>query len=54
MKKRFPRKAKKWAKRAGVDLISVSGKRMWYSRLLFRFPTPFFITGTKNPTSNPN
>lgn len=32
VKRRFPRKAKKWAKKNGVQLISVSGKRMWYSR----------------------
>lgn len=38
--KRFPRKAKKWAKREGVQLISVSGKRMWYA-VTYR---PFKIT----------
>lgn len=30
-KRRFPRKAKKWAKKNGVLLIAVTGKQMWYA-----------------------
>lgn len=37
MNKRFPRKAKKWAKKNGAELISVSGKRFWYTRVIARF-----------------
>jgi hypothetical protein len=29
-KRRFPRKAKKWAKKTGVMLSFVEGKRIWY------------------------
>lgn len=42
--RRFPRKAKKWAKKNGANLISVSGRRFWYTRTYtygtFRVGTP--------------
>lgn len=36
MHKRFPRKAKKWAKKHGVELISASGKTYWYNQVIAR------------------